>query len=135
MCITCSVLAQRVLVLCSCCVVISLQVFIPIYTGFERRWELAGTSTCLALKLWFFTINLLPDLIIVLWRTNFKSIPLETEQCLQKYYCYPCLDLETSCRDGGCRGMRRVSGCTLRTLYFVNSVKLLVKWLLMRCFW
>jgi len=55
-------------------------------------------------------------LIIVLWRTNFKSIPFETEQRLQQYYCYSCLDVETSCR-----GMRRVSGCTLRTLYFVNS--------------
>jgi len=63
----------------------------------------------------------LPDLIIVLWRTNFKSIPLETKQRLQQYYCYSCLDVETSCRDGGFRGMPRVSGCTLRTLYFVNS--------------
>jgi len=24
-----------------------LEVFIPIYRGFERRWKLAGTSTCL----------------------------------------------------------------------------------------
>ena len=39
---------------------------------------------------------------------------------MQQYYCYSCLDVETSCRDGGCRGVRRVSGCTLRTLYFVN---------------
>jgi len=44
---------------------------------------------------WFFTIDLLPDLIIVLWRTNFKSIPLETEQGLQQYYCYSCLYVET----------------------------------------
>ena len=29
--------------------------------------------------------------------------------------------METSCRDGGCRGVRRVSGRTVRTLYFVNS--------------
>jgi len=29
--------------------------------------------------------------------------------------------METSCKDGGCRGMRRVSGRTLRTPYFVNS--------------
>jgi len=43
------------------------------------------------------------------------------EQRLQQYYCYSCLDVETSCRDGGCRGMGRVSGCTLRTLYFVIS--------------
>ena len=76
-------------------VVLVLQVFIPIYRGFERRWELAVTSTCLALKIWFFTIDLLPDLIIVLWRTNFKSIPFEKKQCLQQRYCYSCLDVET----------------------------------------
>jgi len=73
------------------------------------------------LKLWFFTIDPLPDLIIVLWRTNFKSIPFEAEQCLQQYYCYSCLDVKTSCRAGGCRGVRRVSGRIVRTLYFVNS--------------
>ena len=43
------------------------------------------------------------------------------EQSLQQYYCYSCLDVEISCRAGGCRGVRRVSGRTLRTLYFVNS--------------
>ena len=43
------------------------------------------------------------------------------EQCLQQYYCYSCLDVETSCIDGGCRGVLKVRGCTLRTLYFVNS--------------
>jgi len=73
----------------------SSSLYIYIYIGFERRWELAVTSTCLALKLWFFTIDLLPDLIIVLWRTNSKSIPFETEQGLQQYYCYSCLDVET----------------------------------------
>jgi len=98
-----------------------LQVFIPIYRGFERRWEFSRYINLSCLKLWFFTIDLLPDLIIVLWKTNFKSILFETEQGLQQYYCYSCLDVETSCRDGGCRGVRRVSGCTLRTLYFVNS--------------
>jgi len=60
----------------------SLSLFI------EDLWDvenLAVTSTCLALKLWFFTLDLLPDLIVVLWRTNFKSIPLQKEQCLQQY--------------------------------------------------
>ena len=91
------------------------------------------------LKLWFYTIDLLPDMIIVLWRTNFKSIPFEMEQCLHQCYCFSCLDVETSCRDGGCRGMRRVSGCTLRKLYFVNSGEvasdemLLITLLLMTC--
>ena len=34
------------LVVLSSCIL--LQVFIPIYKGFERRWELAVTSTCLS---------------------------------------------------------------------------------------
>jgi len=95
-----------------------------IYPYLLRIWETLRISRYInlfCLKLWFFTIDLLPGLIIVLWRTNFKSIPFETEQRLQQYYCYSCLDVETSCRDGGCRGVRRVSGRTLRTLYFVNS--------------
>jgi len=57
--------------------------------------NLAVISTCLSLNLWFFTIDVLPDLIIVLWRTNFKTIPLEKKQCLQQCYCYSCLDAET----------------------------------------
>ena len=82
---------------CLCVVsVIILQVFIPIYRGFERRWEFSRYINLSCLKLWFFTIDLLPDLILVLWRTYFKSIPLPKEQCLQQYSCYSCLDMETS---------------------------------------
>jgi len=98
-----------------------LQVFIPIYRGFERRWKFSRCINLSCLKLWFFTIDLFPDLILVLWRTNFKSIPFPKEQSLQQYSCYSCLDMETSCRDGGCRDKYRVSGRTLRTLSFVNS--------------
>ena len=100
---------------------IILHVFIPIYRGFERRWEFSRCINLSCLKLWFFTIDLLPNLIFVLWRTNFKSIPFPNEQCLQQYSCYSCLDMETSCREGGCRDKYRVSGRTLRTLSFVNS--------------
>jgi len=57
--------------------------------------NLAVTSTCLELKLWFFTFDLLPDLIVVLWRTTFKSIPILKEQRLQQCYCYLCLVVET----------------------------------------
>jgi len=122
MCLCLRRFAQRVLAF-ACCVIVLyvLQVFIPIYRGFERRLRISRYINLSCLELWFFTIDLLHDLIIVLWRTNFKSIPFETEQCLQQYYCYSCLNVETSCRDGGCRGMRIVSGRTLRTLYFVNS--------------
>jgi len=98
-----------------------LQVFIPIYRGFERRWEFSRYINLSCLKLWFFTIDLFPDLILVLWRTNFKSIPFPKEQRLLQYSCYSCLDMETSCREGGCRDKCRVSGRTLRTLSFVNS--------------
>jgi len=83
--------------------------------------NLAVASILSFLKLWFFTLDLLPDLILVLWRTNFKSIPFPKEQRLLQYSCYSCLDLETSYRESGCRDKCRVSGRTLRTLSFVNS--------------
>jgi len=98
-----------------------LQVFISIYRGVERRWEFSRCINLSFLKLWFFTLDLFPDLILVLWRTNFKSIPFPKEQRLLQYSCYSCLDLETSYRVSGCRDKCRVSGRTLRTLSFVNS--------------
>jgi len=83
--------------------------------------KLAVASNLSFLKLWFYTLDLFPDLILVLWRTNFKSIPFPKEQCLLQCSCYSCLDLQTSYREGGCRDKCRVSGRTLRTLSFVNS--------------
>jgi len=83
--------------------------------------NLAVASNLSFLKLWFFTLDLFPDLILVLWRTNFKSIPFPKEQRLLQYSCYSCLDLETSYRVSGCGDKCRVSGRTLRTLSFVNS--------------
>jgi len=126
MCLSLRRFAQRVLAFACSCVLVVYFFFKSLSLYIERIWETLRISRYInlsCLKLWFFTIDLLLDLIIVLWRTNFKSIPFETEQRLQQYYCYSSLDVETSCRDGGCRGMRRVSGCTLRTLYFVNSGK------------
>ena len=73
-----------------------LQVFIPIYRGYERSWEFSRYINLSCLKLWFFTLDPFPDLILVLWRTNFKSIPFPKEQRLLQYSCYSCLDLETS---------------------------------------
>jgi len=98
-----------------------LQLFIPIYRGVERRWKFSRYINLSCLKLWFFTLDLFPDLILVLWRTNFKSIPFPKEQRLLQYSCYSCLDLETSYRESGCRDKCRVSGRTLRTLSFFNS--------------
>ena len=93
----CDVLHREYWPFCLLCsiVVCFLQVFIPIYRGFERRWEFSRYINLSCLKLWFFTIDPLPDLITVLWRTSFKSIPFEKEQCLQQCYCYSCLDVET----------------------------------------
>jgi len=102
-------------------IVVVLQVFIPIYRGVERRWEFGRYINLSCLMLWFFTLDLFPDLILVLWRTNFKSILFPKEQRLLQYSCYSCLDMETSYREGGCRDKCRVSGRTLRTLSFVNS--------------
>jgi len=96
--------------------------------------NLAVTSTCLALKLWFFTLDLLPDLIVVLWRTNFKSVPLQKEQRLQQSYCYPCLDVETK--------IAEMVVAELVVVHFVHCpLSTLVKLLLARyasddhCFW
>jgi len=83
--------------------------------------NLAVASNLSFLMLWFFTLDLFPDLILVLWRTNFKSIPIPKEQLLLQYSCYSCLDLDTSYRESGCRVKCRVSGRTLRTMSFVNS--------------
>jgi len=116
-----------------CCLVYILQVFIPIYRGFERRWELAGTSTCLA---WSFDSS--PLIFCLIWWLSYEE-PISNPFHFQRnnvceHYCYSCLVVETSCSDGCCEGMRRVSGCTIRTLYFVNALTLLMKSLMMNCF-
>ena len=54
--------AQRVLALYMFLSLFCLQVFIPIYRGFERRWELAVTSTCLA---WSFDFS--PLILCLIW--------------------------------------------------------------------
>jgi len=101
-----------------------------LYPYLYRIWETLRTSRYInlsCLKLWFFTIDLLPDLIIVLWRTNFKSIPFETEQRLHQYYSILVLmwrQVVEMVVAEACTELVVVH-CTLSTL---------VKWLLMRCF-
>ena len=46
-----------------------LQVFIPIYRGFERRWELAVTSTCLA---WSFDSSSL--IFFLIWYLSYEEL-------------------------------------------------------------
>ena len=84
--------------------------------------------------LWFFTIDPFPDLIVVLGRTNFESIPLQKEQRLQQCYCYPLLDVETT--------IVEIVVAELVVVHFVHCpLSTLVKLLLTRyasddhCFW
>ena len=60
----CDVLHREYWPFLLCCLVVLfvLQVFIPIYRGFERRWELAVTSTCLA---WSFDSS--PLILCLIW--------------------------------------------------------------------
>jgi len=57
----------------SFCVYISMyfsfQVFIPIYRGFERRWELAVTSTCLV---WSFDST--PLIFCLIWYMSYEEL-------------------------------------------------------------
>ena len=60
------------------------------------------------LKLDQITNDLLPDMVIVLWRINFKSIPrLEEHWCGHSFFSCPVADTNQSSGD---------SGCTLRTI-------------------
>jgi len=45
-----------------------LQVFIPIYRGFETRWELASSSTCLD---WSFDSS--PLIFYLIWRLSYEK--------------------------------------------------------------
>jgi len=52
-----------------------LKVFTPLYRGVKETLWIASTSKKSCLKLWSITNDLLPDMVIILWRINFKSIP------------------------------------------------------------
>ena len=50
-------------------------VFTPLYRGLKDTLEIASTSKKSRSKLDQITDDLMPDLVIVPWRSNFKSIP------------------------------------------------------------
>jgi len=62
-----------------------------IYTEvWKRRWRIASTHTQRVVWSLLITNDLLTDMVIVLWRINFKSIPYMKEHfCRQS--CYRCL--------------------------------------------
>ena len=61
--------AQSVGLLLDIQFVFVLQVFIPIYRRFERRWELTVTSTCLA---WSFDSS--PLIFFLIWYLSYEEL-------------------------------------------------------------
>ena len=49
----------------------------------KRRCEIASTQRVVT-EAWSFTFDLLPDLVVVLWRTNLKSIPYPKEHLCRR---------------------------------------------------
>jgi len=81
----------RKLVVCS---VILDSDFYCLLEVLNERW-VASTSKKSRLKLWSINNDSLPDMVIVLWRINFKCIPCMKEYCYRQS-CYPCLVAETN---------------------------------------
>ena len=90
---------------CTCKIVVCLtvlQVFTPLYRGVKKTLLFARTSKKSRLKLDQITNDLLLDLVIALWRNNFKSIP-----CIEEYQgshsCCSCTiaDTKHSSGEGG----------------------------------
>jgi len=72
-----------------------LQVCTPLYRGVRWTLWIASTSKKSRLKLWSITNDSLRDMVVVLWRINFKCIPCIKEHCCRQS-CYPCLVAETN---------------------------------------
>ena len=80
----------------------------------KRRWRIASTHTQRVVWSLLITNDLLPDMVIVLWRINLKSIPCMKEHfCRQS--CYPCLVAKHDQSSGEC-------GCTVRTFVVFNAL-------------
>ena len=66
----------------------------------KRRCEIASTQRVVA-EAWSFTFDLLPDLVVVLWRTNLKSIPYPKEHLCRRnriLELFSCLEVQTQNR-------------------------------------
>jgi len=74
----------------------------------KRRWRIASTHSQRVVWNLLITNDLLPDMVIVLWRINFKSIPCMREH-LCRQSCYPCLVAKHDQSSGE-------GGCTLHTI-------------------
>jgi len=107
---------QQSLTLVNCCMslvyvcvcISKQQVFTPLYRGVKDTFEIASTSKRVVWSLIKITNDLLSDMVIVLWRINFKFIPsLKGHYC--RHSCFSCLVAGTKQSSGD-------SGCTLRTI-------------------
>jgi len=107
---------QQRLALVNCCMslvyvcvcISNQQVFIPLYRCVRDTLEIASTSKRVVWSLIKITNDLLPDMVIVLWRINFISIStMKEHRC--RHSCYSCLVAETKQSSGD-------SGCTVRTI-------------------
>jgi len=91
-----------------------LQVFTHLYKVVKWTLWIANTSKKSRLKLWSITNDLLPDMVIVLWRINFKCIPCMKKHCCRQS-CYPCS------RDKVC--VVEVVVVHFVQVYFVNALQ------------
>jgi len=85
-----------------------LKTFTPLYSGVKETLE-NNQHACIKRVVWslLITNDLLPDMDIVLWRINFKSIPYMREH-FYRQSCYPCLVAKHDQSSGE-------GGCTVRT--------------------
>ena len=116
--------------LCMLCVFLQVWVYptrkpsLLYIVVWKRRWRIVSTHTQRVVWNLMITNDLLPDMVIVLWRINFKSIPCMKEHfCRQS--CYPCLVAkhDQSSGEGGCTvctiGTKGVSQVT----YWVLTIR------------
>jgi len=107
---------QQSLALVNCCMslvyvcvcISKQQIFTPLYRGVKDMLEIASTSKRVVWNLIKITNDLLPNMIIIVWRINFKFFPsLEEHWCRHSYFSCPVVGTKQSGGD---------SGCTLRTI-------------------
>jgi len=79
---------------CVCVCISNQQVFTPLYRDAKDTLEIANTLKRVVWSLIIITNDLLLDMVIVLWRINFKCI-LSLKEHWCKHSCYSCLDAET----------------------------------------
>jgi len=84
------------------------QVFTPLYRGVKDTLEIVSTSKRDVWSLIKITNDLLPYMVIVVWRINFKSIPsMKEHRCRHSYFSCLVAEIKQSSGD---------SGCTIRTI-------------------